>query len=111
VGDFIDKDHSYLAASPDGIADGVLVEVKCPYSVRSKAPTKVYFMKKRGGQYRLRRNHPYYYQEQGQMMVCHAQYTDFVAWTNRDLFIECIKKDEQFCAVMLSHLDEYYKTV
>jgi hypothetical protein len=50
VGVFIDKDHSYLAASPDGIADGVLVEVKCPYSVRSKAPTEAYFMEKRGGQ-------------------------------------------------------------
>lgn len=111
VGVFIDKDHSYLAASPDGIADGVLVEVKCPYSVRSKAPTEAYFMEKRGGQYRLKRNHPYYYQVQGQMMVCHAQYTDFVVWTNRGLFIECIKKDEQFCAVMLSQLEQYYKTV
>jgi hypothetical protein len=45
------------------------------------------------------------------MVVCHAQYTDFVVWTNRGLFIECIKKDEQFCAVMLSQLEQYYKTV
>ncbi|XP_039282190.1 uncharacterized protein LOC120350929 [Nilaparvata lugens] len=74
---FVDKEHDFLAASPDGLVGGDnLIEVKCPKSAEnltiSEAVIKVKSFcleKLRCGNVRLKKNHNYYYQVQGQLHV------------------------------------------
>ncbi|XP_039297232.1 uncharacterized protein LOC120354327 [Nilaparvata lugens] len=73
----VDKEHDFLAASPDGLVGGDnLIEVKCWKSAEnltiSEAVIKVKSFcleKLRCGNVRLKKNHNYYYQVQGQLHV------------------------------------------
>lgn len=77
-----DKINNF-GASPDGITDeGIMIEIKCPYSreIKDKViPDK------------------YYYQMQGQMAVCELDICDYIeckfkTFNNIDEYIENIKK-------------------
>lgn len=67
---YIDKEHDFLAASPDGvIGDDFIIEVKCPKSAENLTITEA--MQKKGfylgvdktsGDVRLKTNHNYFYQ-------------------------------------------------
>lgn len=106
---FIDREHGWLGASPDGLIhdpatcgdpDGVL-EIKCPFSVRSikineAAQTPGFYCQWKDGQLHLKRNHKYYYQVQGQMAITGRNWCDFVVWTECDIFIERIKYRHNF---------------
>lgn len=59
--------------SPDGlVGDDLLVEVKCPYTVRNTLVTGItvpYLLKNDEGKLCLQPSHDYYYQIQGQMFI------------------------------------------
>ena len=61
----------YLGCSPDGLVDkdGV-VEVKCPYTARDMTvtPVTVPYLGLTDGTLELKKNHPYYFQVQGNML-------------------------------------------
>jgi hypothetical protein len=69
---FIDKDHFFLGASPDGLCNDGIVEIKCPYSARNMdaeeaiRQKKIKFWKLDGT---VNTNHDWYYQIQGQLHI------------------------------------------
>ena len=88
---WVNKKYPHLGASPDGLLeDGGIIEIKCLKILRErsvgdliKTHTTVpnigqqcFFVD--DGKLLLRRNHPYYYQIQLQLMVTEALYCDFV---------------------------------
>ena len=83
---FVDVQHPYLAASPDGVLadEFAVLEVKCPYSGREEKikPGKNFpFLEERDGNFCLKRGHNYYYQCMGQMAICKKQRCYFVTYT------------------------------
>jgi len=82
----INDDIQYFGASPDGITeDGVMIEIKCPYSrkiVDGEIPEK------------------YYYQIQGQLAVCNLEDCDyieceFISLGSKDEYLD-LKEDENY---------------
>ncbi|XP_063217698.1 uncharacterized protein LOC134540509 [Bacillus rossius redtenbacheri] len=100
---FVDLQHCFLAASPDGLVDeDGLVEVKCPYSARELNPLdaamqlKTFFCRVVDGELCLNRSHNYYYQVQGQLHITRRKWCDFVVWTTKGISIERIVRDDCF---------------
>lgn len=116
----IDPKYPFLGASPDGMVccsccgKGVL-EIKCPFKYRDYSPTddpalsdSNYCLKRSpNGTIHLSSKHKYYYQVQGQIALCNAVYCDFVCWTEKGLFIERIKRDEDLITTMLPQLKQF----
>ena len=78
VGLCVSKVLPFLGASPDGLVQctccghGTL-EIKCPYSCRNmKFEEKETLI--------LKKEHPYFYQVQLQMLLTNTKYCDFVLW-------------------------------
>lgn len=89
---FVDKNKSFLAASPDGlINEDSIIEVKCPYKIAEITPTEGIEMKKidccilHNNKLKLKRNHDYYYQVQGQLQITRRKYCYFVVWSPKGL--------------------------
>ena len=97
---FVDIDHGFLAATPDGIIDeDTLLEVKSPYTGRKEhiSPGKWFsHLEQRDGELKLKKLHPYMYQVQGQMAICKRKQCYFVTYTLVDLHYELIKFDAEF---------------
>ena len=102
----ISTDHPFVGASPDGLVscnsceDGCL-EIKCPYCHKGEfifeaAEGNKFCIEKVGTEYKLKRNHPYYYQVQAQLGVCNKKYCDFYFWTKQDFHYERIYPDIEF---------------
>ena len=53
-------------------------------------------MTKESGQWKLKRQHIYYYQAQLQMHVCKVSYADFIVWTESEYVIERIAANDEF---------------
>lgn len=108
-GTLIDEERKYISATPDAIEKDkrVIVEIKCPYSVRNEQPEKVSYLA--GG--KLHRNHAYYVQVQLQMHVTKVHTCDFVVWTLKGIYIESIAYDADLVAGYLIDLDFYFKNV
>lgn len=91
----VTPDYSHLGASPDGYVNCThcedhngLIEIKCPSSShwRTKTPEecamdKKFFCCLVNGKVRLKRNHSYFYQVQGQLAISGRKWCDFVVWT------------------------------
>lgn len=121
----VSEDYPFLGASPDGsVYDpsspdqfGSL-EVKCPYSCRNITPKeacmKSDFCSKlvttNGNEHpKLRTNHPYYSQVQGQMAITGRKWCDFVLFTEKGLSVERIPFDENFWrSELLPKLIDFY---
>ena len=91
VGFFV-GDCGFLGASPDAVGKNAsgdtvcLVEVKCPYKGRNKTVEEMYDDKSFcchlvNGEPKLKLNHDYHYQIQGQMAITGVHTCDFVVWT------------------------------
>ena len=113
---FVDTQHFFLAASPDGLVgnDG-LVEVKCPHSARTMTPfdaaseIKDFCCSPSKTKITLKRGHNYYYQIQGQLHVTRKHWCDFVVWTPKGISIERIQRDDDFwCKKMELKLVRFY---
>ena len=104
AGLFVDYQNPYLGASPDGLVEcaccgkGVL-EVKCPFCHKDNLPEddSGFYMVNSDGKWSLKRSHSYFYQVQLQLHVCSdALYADFVAWSQAEVAIDRIYRDDQF---------------
>lgn len=111
----INAKYSYLAASPDGIIGEDLVEVKCPYTVQSFQPKQAIIENKikfayfdENNTFRLKRNHPYYYQVQGQLFISDKKYCYFVFWTPKGFLYEKIGQDIECWNKMFPKLKLFY---
>ena len=105
----------YLAASPDGIRhcschEKCLIEIKCPYTLKDKDPTKCFgidsFCIDATGN--LKKSHRYYAQVQMQMYVTLIDTCDFVVYTEKDIFITKIEKDSAFIDSMVVKSTKFF---
>ena len=121
-GFFINTDFPFLGATPDGsVYDpsepeqpfGYL-EVKCPYSVRDLTPVEAcstqnfYCSLDSNGNLKLKENHQYYAQIQGQMAVGERTWCDFVVYTQKGCSIQRIYFNKIFWDNLLSKLTTFY---
>ena len=69
-------------------------------------------LKEISGVLQLDQNHPYYFQVQQQLRVCkdimECKYTDFVVWTKKEIFNQCIPPDSKFWAENLENLEQFW---
>jgi len=79
-------------------------------SVKNAASTVQNFMLQveLDGSLSLDRNHEYYAQVQGQLLVTGAKFCDFVLYTQVDIPIERITRDELFMTKLLSQMTNYF---
>ncbi|CAN7946283.1 unnamed protein product [Ixodes hexagonus] len=113
---FVDREHGYLAASPDGlIGDDGLIEVKCPDSDKTLlelSKTRKDFCLHSGPDSKLclKKRHNFFYQIQGQLNISKRRYCVLVVWTVGDTHIEVVHRDEKFWNEhMLPQLLFFYK--
>lgn len=85
----IDRNRSYLSATPDAIHDKRerIVEIKCPLSAKDGKPEKVEYLSIG----HLKPTHKYYTQVQMQMHVSEIHNCDFVVWTPNGIYIHTIQ--------------------
>ncbi|KYN22628.1 hypothetical protein ALC57_04967 [Trachymyrmex cornetzi] len=113
---FIDYEYSYLGASPDGLIENGLVEIKCPLSakdltaeeaVQTLPSLKNIFNKRNSDKMNL--NHRYFYQVQGQLNITQRDYCIFAIWTPKSLKIVRVDRDDVFWKnQMLPRLTRFY---
>ena len=110
--------YPWLAASPDRIVfdrdTGYgLIEVKCSFSKRSVAPKDAcmdesFFCSMQDGAFKLKMDHVYYAQVQGQLGICGASYCDFVVYTDKGLGVQRVLFNEHFFQDMLRQLEVFF---
>ena len=104
-----------LGASPDGlIADNGILEIKCPFTQRNmtveEAVTtcKDFFLFKENGKFKLKTQHVYWHQVQGQLHITQREFCYFVTWTTKQTVIIIVKKDPAW-ASNLDLLEDFFK--
>lgn len=106
----------HLGASADGFVSceccglGVL-EIKCPFSIRNTPPTDAPYLEKVDDSFRLLKNHNYFYQVQGQMLISERLYCDFVCWTTVGIHVERIQYNNEMAMGMVTMLDKFFINV
>lgn len=110
---------SFLGATPDGKVchqgNTGIMEIKCPYSARDVTVKEAidtvpnFFMNIVNDTPCLIRNHVYYYQIQGQLLISGAPFCDLVVYTRKDLVVERICPDKEFMLSMLLKLSLFYR--
>ena len=115
---FVSKEFPFLGASPDGVYDEFLIEIKCPYNLRETSPTdlsvltadqlRATFLEKCGDTVRVKRSHKYFFQAQFQMFVTGYKKLKFCTQTPFGLFIETILAENQIIAQMLPAIQKNY---
>lgn len=111
-GFIIHPDAPWLGSSPDGLvydpkANPVfgLVEVKCP-NLRSYVDCS--YLRVSGGVLQLKQSHTYYWQVQGQLLISGLKWCDFVVYTEDDMFIQRIYRDEGVIETIKQRVDYFY---
>ena len=109
----------WLAASPDRkVIDKVfgfgIVEIKCPFTLRNVTPEEAcadpnFYCHLVNGKPELKKDHPYYYQVQGQLGLTGLKWCDFVVFLQKGLIIQRIKFDELFWMSMIEKLTKFYQ--
>lgn len=117
----VSKSFPVLGATPDAkvvdfgcsVCFG-LAEVKCPHTKFHVTPLDAcsdpgFFMEKiNANQCRLKRDHAYYAQVQGQMGITGAKWCDFIVYTSKGLYVERIAFDAAFWQDLRNKLVQYY---
>lgn len=125
-GFFVCEEYPFLGATPDGtvydptntVQPFGFLEIKCPYSHRDRTPAEACKMpgfccqldnQSDGSQrLKLRRNHPYYAQVQGQMAVGDRPWCDFVVYT-KIVSVERIYFDPDYWLhTLLPKLEDFF---
>ena len=104
----------YLGASPDGLLDDgeSIVEVKCPFSSRAQPITTVtvpFLEMGEDGELKLKENHIYYAQVQGQMLVTDRIFCKFIVYTTKQLICIDIPADYVFQDMMIHKLKSFWE--
>ncbi|XP_046550827.1 uncharacterized protein LOC124260546 [Haliotis rubra] len=122
----VNPQYPYLGASPDGLVSCVdcekccssygLLEIKCPSTLRDLKPQEAasqtdFFCKlDENMNLKLKENHPYYFQVQGQMAIAQREWCDFVVWTLKGISIQRIAFDKLKWEEMFQKLKRFYVT-
>lgn len=111
---FVAPKYPFLAATPDGLTDDFLVEVKCPYKGRNEAIRKsavfFSFLEEVDGKLALKKNHNYFAQIQGQLMICGMERCILVVYTFVDCAFIDVGIDRDYCDTMLMpRLCKFYR--
>lgn len=108
-------DRPYNGASPDRLLNCKccgkhVLEVKCPFCHKSELPEEEdnFCMTRESGQWRLRRQHAYYYQVQLQMYVCKVSYADFIASTKSEYVVERVAANDEFITSKMEAVTRYF---
>eukprot|EP00111_Clytia_hemisphaerica_P018263 TCONS_00054007-protein len=114
------KSNPYLGATPDGIFTckcKECVEVKCPYSLREKSIIEgetyreLGYLELNNNELRLKKNHSYDAQVNGQMAITGTQYSFFVVWTPKGPpLILKVAFDQEYWYDMLPNLSLFFKS-
>jgi len=115
---FIDGEHPFLGASPDGLVDNdKILEVKCTPSIGQKSLEDAALDKKlqfcleftETGQLQLK-NYKYYWQIQGQLNITKKSICIFILFSmGNNLYIQYINRDEYLWTnKMLPKLISFY---
>lgn len=115
-GIFLSNSHPYLGASPDGVVECEccgkgLLEIKCPVISEPPSPKNVKFLKASlldSSKSILNKNHAYFGQVQGQLLVCGLNYCDFYVYSEHGTFIQRVSFDQRFATRMTRHLEKFY---
>jgi len=114
---YVDTNKCFLAASPDGvIGTEAVVEVKCPLKC---VDTRLDWLAKHDqtfclqpdlvtGGLRLKRNHDYFYQVQGQMHITKRPKCYFMVWSPIGYHLEIINYDDEFWNEVEETLENFY---
>ena len=110
---FIHEEFPFLAATPDARVDGEnsVVEVKCPFSIKDEiiSSGNLPYLHDDGDGMKLKRNHQYYYQIIGQLVLSRSEKCYFVIFTFKDMYVEEIGVDfDFFSSQMLPKLKNFY---
>lgn len=91
--------EDWLGASPDGlIGTNGLIEIKCPYSMRSGE-----------GRFKTAEEQMHYYaQMQLQMFVTNRDFCDFYQWCPSKTQLEVVSRDDTFITMALGELRAFY---
>ena len=96
-GFIIHPDAPWLGCSPDGVVFDPsenppfgLLEIKCP---NIKSYVDCPYLKMSDGSLQLRRQHKYYWQVQGQILLTGLEWCDFVVCAQEDMLVERIHKN------------------
>ncbi|CAH2092101.1 unnamed protein product [Euphydryas editha] len=116
---FISTEHFFLGATPDGVFEDGVVEIKCPISAYDMDPDTAILEKKikcfkidKKGEVVLNKNHDWYYQIQGQLNIANKNICLFAVWTGTDYPLKIVKvyKDQNFWnQKMLPKLIKFYE--
>ena len=93
-----------------------LAEVKCPYTKHHVTPLdgcsdpKFFMEKISDTDCKLKEDHAYYSQVQGQMAATAARWCDFIAYTSKGLHVQRIPFDPVFWESLKQKLMSYYFT-
>ena len=127
AGFVIYKEKPYLGATPDAYAHDPsrrepygLIEIKCQYKYRNVTPEEACINSDfcstlclQGGTrtIKLKQNHHYYSQIQGQLAITGRKWCDFVIYTDKGLTVETISFNESFWKdKLLPALSSFYKS-
>ena len=104
-----------LGASPDGlVGETDIIEVKCPFrwrenTVEEAVQEKTFYLHQgEGGIYRLKEDHQYWHQVQGQLHITGKTTCYFTIWTPTQCVIIPISRDD-FWQPKLGILESFYK--
>ena len=111
----VDANRPYLGASPDLLiscnccGQGV-AEFKCPFSIAQEVPSaeNLHYLVKSGTFTKLRKNHAYYAQVQGQFSLCRRTYCDFFVYTHAGHFVERIDFDDVYWCSISNNLEYFF---
>nr|XP_055034705.1 uncharacterized protein LOC129422685 [Misgurnus anguillicaudatus] len=108
----IHPDAPWLGASPDGIIFDPsepcpfgLVEMKCP-NVKSYVDCP--YLKMESGKLEIKKNHAYYWQVQGQMLITGMDWCDFVVSAEDDILIQRVYRDSDVLDAIRENVDRFY---
>ena len=116
----MDKEHPFLVTIPDGlIEEGKIVEIKCPYkcskeTMESLARSDEHFCLKitDNGRLKLKEDHDFYYQVQGELNICKRELCYFVVWSPTEFHYQVIQRDQHFWDVhMFPWLLDFHRYV
>lgn len=115
---FVDIKYGFLGASPDGLVDDDgIIEIKCPAVAAKLTPIeailnkKVNFVDFTNNEIKLKQNHNYMYQIQGQLHITRKRVCYFVLWTPLGMSVEKIYRDDSFWTEnMEKKLTNFYNT-
>lgn len=90
-----------------------ILEVKCPFAARDKTVDEAiqevpdFCLERKDGCVRLKPDHDYYHQVQGQLHICEKSACDLLVWTPKDYVVIRIQRDTDWLP-NLDHLLNFY---